>query len=129
MDDPTDGKRERINVRRMVQLGGLEPPTSGSTIRRSNQLSYNCTYGLSANLLRALIRRSPRGALGCAPVLDFASDPTELQLHALAASRQRRTGLLWAHHSKSKALGGEIRRICRPAPGFRKGALSASLPP
>ncbi len=27
----------------MVQLGGLEPPTSGSTIRRSNQLSYNCT--------------------------------------------------------------------------------------
>src|SRR6201986_634188 len=26
----------------MVQLGGLEPPTSGSTIRRSNQLSYNC---------------------------------------------------------------------------------------
>jgi hypothetical protein len=28
--------------RRLVQLGGLEPPTSGSTIRRSNQLSYNC---------------------------------------------------------------------------------------
>ncbi len=27
----------------MVQLGGFEPPTSGSTIRRSNQLSYNCT--------------------------------------------------------------------------------------
>src|ERR1700738_754869 len=26
----------------MVQLGGLEPPTSGSTIRRSNQLSYSC---------------------------------------------------------------------------------------
>ncbi|MDB5547579.1 MAG: hypothetical protein JWP21_1026 [Tardiphaga sp.] len=26
----------------MVQLGGLEPPTSGSTDRRSNQLSYNC---------------------------------------------------------------------------------------
>ena len=28
---------------RVVQLGGFEPPTSGSTIRRSNQLSYNCT--------------------------------------------------------------------------------------
>ena len=27
----------------MVRLGGLEPPTSGSTIRRSNQLSYNGT--------------------------------------------------------------------------------------
>jgi hypothetical protein len=26
----------------MVQLGGLEPPTFGSTNRRSNQLSYNC---------------------------------------------------------------------------------------
>src|SRR5712671_2167583 len=29
-----------VNV---VQLGGLEPPTSGSTDRRSNQLSYSCT--------------------------------------------------------------------------------------
>ena len=28
----------------MVQLGGLEPPTSGSTIRRSNQLSYSCIF-------------------------------------------------------------------------------------
>jgi hypothetical protein len=27
----------------MVQLGGLEPPTSGSTDQRSNQLSYSCT--------------------------------------------------------------------------------------
>src|SRR5690242_1399889 len=26
----------------MVQVGGLEPPTSGSTDRRSNQLSYTC---------------------------------------------------------------------------------------
>lgn len=26
----------------MVQLGGFEPPTSCSTDRRSNQLSYNC---------------------------------------------------------------------------------------
>src|SRR5438105_14088496 len=29
----------------MVQLGGLEPPTSCSTDRRSNQLSYNCIAG------------------------------------------------------------------------------------
>src|SRR6187401_3437380 len=27
----------------LVQLGGLEPPTSGSTDRRSNHLSYSCT--------------------------------------------------------------------------------------
>src|SRR3981189_1740356 len=29
----------------VVQLGGLEPPTSCSTDRRSNQLSYNCILG------------------------------------------------------------------------------------
>jgi hypothetical protein len=34
--------RVRIEECRLVQLGGLEPPTSCSTDRRSNQLSYNC---------------------------------------------------------------------------------------
>lgn len=35
--------RSRGRIRtRLVQLGGLEPPTSCSTDRRSNQLSYNC---------------------------------------------------------------------------------------
>jgi hypothetical protein len=28
----------------LVQLGGLEPPTSGSTNQRSNQLSYSCIF-------------------------------------------------------------------------------------
>src|SRR4051794_36480252 len=40
----------------LVQLGGLEPPTSCSTDRRSNQLSYNCIA------LPARKKRSPNGA-------------------------------------------------------------------
>jgi hypothetical protein len=51
----------------VVQLGGLEPPTSCSTDRRSNQLSYNC-----------ILRQSPkRGGrmgrkLGATPVFGKA---------------------------------------------------------
>ena len=33
---------KRRDAKPLVQLGGLEPPTSCSTDRRSNQLSYNC---------------------------------------------------------------------------------------
>src|SRR3954465_12071028 len=40
---PISNLREiRGNSTVLVQLGGLEPPTSCSTDRRSNQLSYNC---------------------------------------------------------------------------------------
>src|SRR5215468_10373723 len=37
----------------LVQLGGLEPPTSWSTAKRSNQLSYSCTRLRSRGNLRA----------------------------------------------------------------------------
>ena len=38
-----DGKKAGKADGDVVQLGGLEPPTFGTTIRRSNQLSYSCT--------------------------------------------------------------------------------------
>ena len=40
-DPMASGSQGRVEG--MVQLGGFEPPTSGSTDRRSNQLSYSCT--------------------------------------------------------------------------------------
>ena len=64
----------RFGADGLVQLGGFEPPTSGSTIRRSNQLSYSCMArgpepksegpqkqdgpGLPARLLRTGWRRA-----------------------------------------------------------------------
>src|SRR5438445_6631342 len=36
-------------LKSLVQLGGLEPPTSCSTDRRSNQLSYNCILASRAS--------------------------------------------------------------------------------
>ena len=40
----------------MVQAGGFEPPTSGSTDQRSNQLSYACTGIGSGRKLGAKVR-------------------------------------------------------------------------
>src|SRR5215207_4642488 len=45
----------------VVQEGGLEPPTSGSTDQRSNQLSYSCTLSRWAGKLGA------KGCLGKEP--------------------------------------------------------------
>jgi hypothetical protein len=52
----------------LVQLGGLEPPTSCSTDRRSNQLSYNC-------IARAGLKKRPRmgGKLGATPAFGKAA--------------------------------------------------------
>ncbi len=52
----------------LVQLGGLEPPTSCSTDRRSNQLSYNC-------IARAGPKKGSRmgGKLGATPAFGKAA--------------------------------------------------------
>src|SRR5258706_6742196 len=54
----------------MVQLGGLEPPTSCSTDRRSNQLSYNCIVCRPKN------GRRTRRKLGATPAFGKAGDNT-----------------------------------------------------
>jgi hypothetical protein len=94
---------DRDGFCRVVQLGGFEPPTSGSTIRRSNQLSYNCTHGLAAKRPSPCPALSPGRAWLHARPRATPSDPTALHLHTQGRAR---TGVLWASHSKSKALDG-----------------------
>ena len=51
--------KRQLLFKPLVQLGGLEPPTSCSTDRRSNQLSYNCI--LASRALDALKRAGAKG--------------------------------------------------------------------
>jgi hypothetical protein len=62
------GKRVSRKNLALVQLGGLEPPTSCSTDRRSNQLSYNC-------IARAGPKKGSRmgGKLGATPAFGKAA--------------------------------------------------------
>ena len=65
----------------MVQLGGLEPPTSCSTDRRSNQLSYNCI------LARPEKRRRTGRKLGATPGFGKAE---RVRLDAVSAKSRAR---------------------------------------
>jgi hypothetical protein len=70
-DLPKQGLQLRVRAKllmMLVQLGGLEPPTSCSTDRRSNQLSYNC-------IRRAGPKRGRRTGrkLGATPVFGKAA--------------------------------------------------------
>jgi hypothetical protein len=85
------------------------------------QLSYNCTHGLFGQPSEPFSGALPGASIRCRYGRPHAR-PRRYRLG------QRRSGLLWAHHSKSKALGGEIPGNCRSAQGFRRAAQSASLP-
>src|SRR5215472_13995526 len=64
----------------LVQLGGLEPPTSWSTAKRSNQLSYSCTRrgrgrNLGARSCFDKVVRSPAPARAVAGARNFKGKP------------------------------------------------------
>src|SRR6266704_2217320 len=66
----------------MVQLGGFEPPTSGSTDRRSNHLSYSCT-DLGRHKAQASIvslRPASGWKLGASPALGKGATNWALQI-------------------------------------------------
>jgi hypothetical protein len=102
-------------------LPGTRLAACPSSVLPRTQLSYNCTHGLSANRLSPCPALSPRRSIRCR----YGRPRARPQRYHLGRCR---TGLLWAHHSKSKALGGQIPGNCWPTPGFREGAQSASLP-
>jgi hypothetical protein len=62
----------------LVQLGGLEPPTSCSTDRRSNQLSYNCI--LESRVPQKERRRTGR-KLGATPRFGKAAKASNAAAH------------------------------------------------
>jgi hypothetical protein len=80
----------------MVQAGGLEPPTSGSTDQRSNQLSYACMR------VRLLVKPNPSGRnLGAARLFGKRGAP---DWHAcIDKARTLRSGL-WLACSPNRAI-------------------------
>lgn len=102
---PAGRRPQTLNV--MVQLGGLEPPTSCSTDRRSNQLSYNCILDGG---------RSVRSSWG--PGRRPANAPETMSIAALWQGH--RTGL----DNVLAALSRRMRRRARL--GIRSGVTGRS---
>ena len=100
----------------LVQLGGLEPPTSCSTDRRSNQLSYNCI--LARRALGCLKGLMPEGGwtgrkLGATARFGKAAEPDIWPLQS-----EENSSIGWAG---SPLPGGE-RSDCSGA-RMRAGAI------
>src|SRR6266700_5580582 len=66
----------------MVQLGGFEPPTSGSTDRRSNHLSYSCTDLGRHKAQASIVSLLPASGwkLGASPALGKGATNWALQI-------------------------------------------------
>lgn len=107
----------RGNSTVLVQLGGLEPPTSCSTDRRSNQLSYNC-------IMLARPKRTANGAeTRCnAPLWQGHNDP----LSRAAWSFQ--TAILWSLHLIASFGSTAIGRGHRPDLIAAKARLKIANP-
>ena len=106
----------------MVRLGGFEPPTSGATILRSNQLSYNRMREALASLSGKRILFNPVGELladgNSTPILgsppepygsrdrSSVSRPAPLPVRFLPMAEQRRQP---APHRRIRAGSGHER--------------------
>ncbi len=89
----------------MVQLSGIEPPTSGSTIRRSNQLSYNCTSQNEGRKLWPGPRKSKAVLRAYDPLSSLAGRSPQ-------AGRAPAAGIL--QHAEDGGLFGLCRRAGEP---------------
>src|SRR6202011_2995791 len=112
------------NVRALVQLGGLEPPTSCSTDRRSNQLSYNC---IRARPPRKRGRRTGR-KLGARPPFGKAGNPA---IRRCAEPRTAKPGrdaraCFFADSKPAKRSGGRLVEL-RGGSLDRLGGLGGDL--
>jgi hypothetical protein len=115
-----------ISVSCVVQLGGLEPPTSCSTDRRSNQLSYNCILGRArkkglpngreTRCKSALWQGQAGGNIGRGCDLLLGRDPSPQPLRAsFARLGPLEVGYIrlrqyWMPNSGKPELGGERER-------------------
>ena len=82
--------RQSRSARKMVPLAGIEPATSGSTIRRSNQLSYNGTVRRN----QIVARLSARGPYGLS---EFNSRPS---------CGKAQTATIWQSFGSGACLAG-----------------------